>query len=173
MILLVVVSWNIRPFPIRGETLTASGSRGGCRHAATYGSCDKKKEFSLGRRPAIFDWEEEGKFVGRNANVQWAVWDTSAAEKCKEMFCKGVHCHRPTIDWAESKGGGTDNTLFLFNKNEWDAFLKSKSSSLPRVKCLPVDRNSARDTCDNKMRKHRHETHERKRAHRPDPGAAE
>ena len=41
-------------------------NEGGYRYAATYGSCDKEKEFSLGRLPATFDWEEAGKFVGRN-----------------------------------------------------------------------------------------------------------
>jgi hypothetical protein len=159
-------------------------NEGGCRHAATCGSCDKKKEFSLGRLPATFDWEEEGKFVGRNANIQWVVWDTSAAEKCKEtstkehkeMFCKGVHCHRPAINWAESKGGGTDNALFLFNKNEWASFLMSESSSLPLVNCLPVDAKSARDKCENNLLKRRQGNGgwwERKRMHRPDPGAVE
>jgi hypothetical protein len=151
-----------------------TNAEGGYRCAASYGSCDKKKEFDVGRLSRTFDWEEEGKFVGNNANVKWVVWDPADAaqdEDYKKLFCRGVQCHRPTIDWAESKEGGTDNALFLFNKNEWAAFLESKSSSLPLLKCLPVDRMSARESYEQKLDGKREK---RDRSYHNDrPGAAE
>jgi len=165
-----------------------TNAEGGYRCAASYGSCDKKKEFSVGRFLTAFDWEEEGKFVGNNASIKWVVWDPAdAAEDYKKLFCRGVRCHRPTIDWAESKEGGANNALFLLNKNEWTAFLESKSSSLSLLKCLPVDSKSARDSYEQRIQKWS-EQHSREdtfytigrdgvmrkqRPYRYDPGAAE
>jgi hypothetical protein len=129
----------------------------------------------VGRFLTAFDWEEEGKFVGNNANVKWVVWDPADAaqdEDYKNLFCRGVQCHRPTIDWANSKEGGTDNALFLFNKNEWAAFLESKSSSLPLLKCLPVDRMSARESYEQKLESCMGKRQERDRPYHYDPGAA-